>query len=93
MRLDNVIHIGRSDPNLDIFPEIDVTEDIAPDKSVSRRHAVIFKQVEEVLVEDVGSINGTYVNGKRLDAFTPQPLGDGETLRLGKLVITVELVA
>ena len=93
LKLDDVIHLGRADPNLDIFPEVDVTDDIAPDKSVSRRHAVIFKQAEEVLVEDVGSINGTYVNGKRLDAFTPHALDDSDTLRLGKLVITVELIA
>jgi pSer/pThr/pTyr-binding forkhead associated (FHA) protein len=93
LRLDNAIHIGRADPNLDILPEVDVTEDIAPEKSVSRRHAVIFQQGETVLVEDVGSINGTYVNGKRLDAFTPQALYNDDTVRLGKLLIVVELAA
>jgi pSer/pThr/pTyr-binding forkhead associated (FHA) protein len=90
--LDKAIRIGRADPNLDILPEVDVTEDIAPEKSVSRRHAVIYKDRESVFVEDVGSINGTYVNGKRLDAFTPQTLVDGDSLRLGKLLIAIELV-
>lgn len=92
MSLEKPILIGRGDADSNIFPEIDVTDDIAPDKSVSRRHAVITKAENQVIVEDVGSINGTYVNGKRLASHNPEPLNNGDTLQCGKLLIEVELI-
>jgi hypothetical protein len=62
---------------------------LEPARGVSRRHASIFKQGLGVVVEDLGSVNGTFVNGKRLDPYLPEPLRDGDTLQLGKLLIKV----
>jgi pSer/pThr/pTyr-binding forkhead associated (FHA) protein len=58
---------------------------------VSRRHARILKQGGMVVVEDMGSINGTFINGKRLDPYLPEVLNDGDILQLGKLKIEVKI--
>ena len=89
--LNRVINIGRLDPALDVFPEIDLSQDGPTSRSVSRRHAIILKQDNSVLVEDVGSFNGTFVNGKRLDPYLPETLVDGDTLQIGKMLIEIEI--
>jgi pSer/pThr/pTyr-binding forkhead associated (FHA) protein len=52
--------------------------------AVSGEHAVFHMQGEEVEVEDLGSTNGTYVNGK---AAKRQPLRNGDTIEVGKYKI------
>lgn len=89
--LNKAIHMGRVDPTATIFPEIDLTGDGALARSVSRRHARILKQGNAVLIEDLGSVNGTFVNGERLAPYLPETLKDGDTLQLGKLVIGVRI--
>ncbi len=49
---------------------------------LSRRHAHIFMKGGQVFVEDLGSTNGTFVGGKRLDEHAV-PLNDGDTLAFG----------
>ncbi|MDM7460311.1 MAG: FHA domain-containing protein [bacterium] len=58
------------------------------DMGVSRTHAQIVKQGEATLVEDLGSTNGTYVNGARISA--PTPIKPGDTLQLGASLFRVE---
>jgi pSer/pThr/pTyr-binding forkhead associated (FHA) protein len=89
--LNKTILLGRVDPALDVFPEVDLTQDGPSSKSVSRRHATITRKEGEVVVEDLGSVNGTFINGKRLDPYLPEPLRDGDILQLGKLLIEVEI--
>jgi hypothetical protein len=64
------VRIGRSEEN-------DV---LLVDPSVSRTHAVVEVTGSEPLVRDLGSTNGTYVNGERVEA---QPLRDGDELTFG----------
>jgi pSer/pThr/pTyr-binding forkhead associated (FHA) protein/AAA+ ATPase superfamily predicted ATPase len=85
-----VIHLGRLDLASDIFPEVNLTDDGGMEKGVSRRHARILKREGLVLIEDLGSINGTLVNGKRLAPYIPERLYTGDLLQLGKLLIEVE---
>ncbi len=60
------------------------------DPAISRRHAV-FRLVGDALeVEDLGSRNGTLVNGERIAAT--RPLAAGDTVELGSTVIEVEAV-
>ena len=59
------------------------------DDEVSRRHAVVRPVERGVVVEDLGSTNGTFVNGEQIS--TPVTLTLGSTLRLGNSVIEVEL--
>lgn len=89
--LTKAICLGRIDPSSDVFPDVDLSEH-TPARNVSRRHASIRKREGRVVVEDIGSVNGTYVNGKRLNAFLPEMLQNGDVLHLGKLRIEVEIL-
>jgi predicted component of type VI protein secretion system len=61
------------------------------DPEVSRRHAVIRPRGEALEVEDLGSLNGTWVNGHRVTQ--PTPLAAGDAVRVGSTTVAVELVA
>lgn len=89
--LNKALHLGRLDPTSDVFPEIDLTNDNGLERGVSRRHARILKREGTVVVEDLGSINGTFINGKRLAPYLPEVLHNGDQLQLGKLLIEVKL--
>lgn len=56
---------------------------------VSRRHAEIFPKGHQLFVQDLQSINGTWLNGEQIPADTPYPLNHGDQLRLGKLQLEV----
>ncbi len=56
--------------------------------SVSRRHCQIGVENNEVVVKDLGSSNGTFVNNKRV---TEQPLRPGDRLVIGPVVFTVQI--
>jgi hypothetical protein len=87
------IRLGRIDPAQDIYPEVDLTTDLALEQGVSREHACIFRRGSGVEVEDLGSTNGTLLNGQRLDPYIPEILKDGDQLQLGKLLIEVSFEA
>jgi len=60
---------------------------IIPSGAVSRRHAVLRRRGDELVVEDLGSSNGTMVNGERLSG--PRTLRDRDKLQLGAVEIRV----
>jgi len=60
-------------------------EIVIEDPQVSRRHAQLTQQGHSYLIEDVGSTNGTYVNGKRVMA--PTLLNNGDMIGLADTVI------
>ncbi len=53
------------------------------DNQVSRQHAVIYWDGRQCTVTDLGSSNGTFVNGQRLAPHTPTPLQSGDRVRFG----------
>jgi len=76
--------LGRWDAEHGIFPEIDLDED-DPEAKVSRRHARIFYREGRFWIEDLGSLNGTFVNrGPRLHPHQPVPLRHGDEIIVGK---------
>ena len=83
--------LGRVSEAQPIMPDIDLTPYQAYASGVSRLHAVIKREREQVYVMDLGSSNGTYLNGKRLKPNTKQLLSHGNMLSLGKLKIQVLL--
>lgn len=83
--------IGRSDPVSNYFPDLDLTPHGAVEGGVGRRHARVFVQGGQLLVEDLDSTNGTFRNGARLAPRQPTPLANGDELRLGNLALTVQL--
>jgi pSer/pThr/pTyr-binding forkhead associated (FHA) protein len=52
------------------------------DHSVSRSHAQVTAQEDSVLIKDLGSTNGTTVDGNRIDEATVKP---GQTIRVGRV--------
>jgi len=64
--------IGRS-PDNDIFLD---------DVTVSRKHAVVLQSGGELRIEDLGSLNGTFVNRRRIDSATG--LESGDEVQIGK---------
>ncbi len=84
-------HVGRWDPDGGSFPEIDLTGD-DPEAKISRKHARIFIQDGDYYVEDLGSLNGTYVNrGSRLLPGSPERLKNDDEVVMGKTFFKVVL--
>lgn len=59
---------------------------------VSRRHCRLMRKHDRVVVTDLGSTNGTYLNGTLLTPYQEAILADGDQLILGTLHITVFFV-
>ncbi len=57
------------------------------DEGVSRAHARILSEGDEVWVEDLGSRNGTFVNGERLTSNAKVQLADGDKIQVGRTTI------
>jgi pSer/pThr/pTyr-binding forkhead associated (FHA) protein len=83
------IFVGREDANSNIFPEVDLTPYGALEKGVSRRHVRITCHADELTVEDVGSVNGTFLNGHRLNPYQKASLNSGDVLQLGTLALQI----
>lgn len=83
------IVLGRSDPESPNQPDLDLSAFGALEEGVSRRHAVIDFLEDTARVTDLGSSNGTYINGKQLSANRPHIVNHGDEIRLGKLVLII----
>jgi len=76
--------IGRWDPETGSFPEVDLEQD-DPEAKISRKHALIIIENGKITIEDIGSLNGTYVNrGNRLIPGTPLEIKAGDEVIIGK---------
>ncbi len=64
------------------------TDIVAADPEVSRRHAAIREHGGGVAIEDLGSTNGTFVNGERVERSR---LHDGATVRVGNTDVVVRI--
>lgn len=78
--IDGEVVIGREDADLTI-----------DDQELSRRHAVLRPAGRGVEIEDLGSMNGTLVNGRRIDA--PVTITTGATVEVGGSRIAIDLAA
>ncbi len=83
--------LGRISEGQPIMPDIDLSAYQAYASGVSRLHAVIKREGDRVLLMDLGSSNGTYVNGKRLNPNVEQIIYNGDVVALGKLKIQILL--
>ena len=78
LEVENEVVIGRENADLTIS-----------DPEISRRHALVRPIPSGIEVEDLGSMNGTYVNGERIGEVVELTLGG--TVRVGNSDIQVEL--
>ncbi|HEY9153384.1 MAG TPA: FHA domain-containing protein [Anaerolineales bacterium] len=83
--------LGRISEGQPIMPDIDLSPYQAYASGVSRLHAVIRQVGSRATMMDLGSANGTYINGKRLNPNVEQTLNNGDVIALGKLKMQVLL--
>jgi hypothetical protein len=81
--------IGRRDPATGTMPDVDLSAYAGYRLGVSRKHAIIRYQNEHLDIYDLGSSNGTSVNGVRLTPHEPHTLRDGDEILLGKMMVKV----
>ncbi len=87
------IIMGRSDVAIGEKPTVDLTPYSADTMGVSRKHAKITRREDNALhLIDLKSANGTFLNGQKLIPEQPRILRNGDEVRLGRLVMTVEFV-
>ena len=67
--------IGKAENDSDAFLD---------EKTVSRTHARIYEKDDGYFIEDLNSMNGTYLNEERLPAYTMTPLAEGDILRFAE---------
>ena len=72
--------VGRREDDNDI---------VIPDPYCSGRHADLTFAEGKFTLTDIGSTNGTFVNGVRLDANAPRDLAEGDEITLGRTVFTI----
>ncbi|MBM3153035.1 MAG: FHA domain-containing protein [Chloroflexi bacterium] len=87
----NEFTLGRVSEGQPIMPDIDLSPFNAYSHGVSRLHAVLKLQGNKLVVMDLGSSNGTYLNNTRLEPNTEQVVRHGDILSLGKLKLQVLL--
>jgi CRP-like cAMP-binding protein len=83
--------IGRYDSVTGQSPEVDLTnEDSA--RNISRRHArLVIRDGKPFVAEEIGTMNGTYLNGTRLATGVLTPIKDEDELTLCRLGLTFRL--
>jgi hypothetical protein len=83
----NEFTLGRISEGQPIMPDIDLTPYNAYVGGVSRLHAIVKRDGSRIVLMDLGSANGTYINGKRLEPNVEQVINHGDIVALGKLKI------
>jgi hypothetical protein len=81
--------LGRSAENQPIVPDVDLAPYNAYANGVSRLHAVLRLIKNSIIIMDLGSSNGTYLNGNRLVPYVETTVKHGDAINLGKLKLQV----
>lgn len=82
--------VGRPDPVTGLLPEINLGP-LDHQRSLSRRHAKIVNEGGILFLrEEVGTTNGTFINGERVPTGQARPLSLGDSLRFGSVELKVE---
>jgi hypothetical protein len=80
--------VGRADTLSGVAPDLNLDQYAGELAGLSRRHARLFVQDTRYWIEDLNSVNWTYLNQQRLTPEQPLPLNDGDLLRLGNVLLT-----
>ena len=85
------ITLGRSDIDAPtVSPDIDFVACNAISKGVSRSHAAIIPDTNgDLMLIDLGSRNGTTLNGLQLEPHEPYVVKDGDEIYIGRLKMTI----
>jgi signal-transduction protein with cAMP-binding, CBS, and nucleotidyltransferase domain len=75
--------VGRRDPVTGIHPDVDLTP-VDTQRSTSRRHAKIYRRGGKFFAcEEIGTMNGTFVNGERVETGVPVEIKPGDEVQFG----------
>lgn len=85
----NEYTLGRLSEGQPVVPDLDLSPHQAYAAGVSRLHALLKRDGKRVVIMDLGSANGTYVNGKRLAPNSERLLNHGDVVALGKFKFQV----
>lgn len=88
----DAITIGRADPSRGFVPDLDLTPYGGRSQGVSRRHAVIRQQDQRLFLEDLGSTNGTHLNGGEVQPGQLYRLHDGDQIDVGQTRLLIRFV-
>jgi hypothetical protein len=86
----DLILMGRRSPVDGIYPEVDLTE-LDVESYISRKHGRMVRSEQGFVFEDLGSSNGSFYNGARLQPNVQTPLKEGDSIRLGKTELFLRL--
>jgi hypothetical protein len=80
--------LGRFDSVTGMRPEVDLTNE-DQSRNISRRHArLVIKDGAFFIAEEIGTMNGTFLNGKKLANGVLTPIKDGDELLLCRLALS-----
>lgn len=79
--------IGRVDPASGSYPDVDLVPFGGEEGGVSRRHAQITRSDNQFFIEDLNSVNYTFLNKQKIPAGELYPLRDGDEIRLGRVLL------
>lgn len=88
----NNLIVGRADPARGGIPDIDLTAFGAEQRGVSRQHLKMHYAEGQLTITDLGSANGTRLNGEKLQANQGYPVKDGDEILLGQLAVRVNFL-
>lgn len=92
VRVSEYMTIGRSDPEKGVEPDINLAPYGGHVLGVSRHHALIMANNDRISIRDMGSSNGTRLNGYLLNAGDDYRLRHGDELTFGQLQVQVFFV-
>jgi len=81
--------LGRASEGQSMVPDINLEPYHAFEAGVSRIHAAIRMVNDQVMITDLGSGNGTRINGDKIEPHIPHPIKNGDLLNLGKFKIQI----
>ncbi len=83
----NVV-VGRSDTLSGVTADLDLEPYVGGLAGLSRHHARMTLHESQCWIEDLNSVNWTYLNNQRLSPERPALLNDGDLVRLGNVLLT-----
>jgi pSer/pThr/pTyr-binding forkhead associated (FHA) protein len=85
----NEYSIGRGVEGQSLLPDVDLSPYEAYSEGVSRLHATLKVLQHGILITDLGSSNGTRINGQKIVPHIDYPINHGDVVALGKLKMQI----
>lgn len=76
----------------DAAPNVDLSPYGAQGLGVSRKHAKLTHSNATIMIQDLDSVNGTFLNGDKLVPFQPRVLRNDDELKLGRMLLRVSFL-